>query len=661
MLDAPSSAFIAAFQASIIAGFFLALGFLISDLFLSKWDVHMSVKWALSYPSITVLSLILMLLHMASNGEIFSHPWLIRVVVIGLAVVLAVRKFAHRGQPLARRMGHAEQLTLLALMILGLLLWCSPMLSLFPLDHTGDTSMHMGWASQLMNGERVPSVGIIGDIPNSYPWLFHALAALLTRLTPGGRAFHALGPLQILQVMGSVLAFFALGRELTNRWITGGAAALLGALSGGFGFLIFHQVDIAMEGYLPEGQRYMGDLIWNRAYNLAFYNVAPPFPRDAALPLIEGFLLLMIIGLRKKDSRLLLGAGFILGAAGLIHSDGLFVGILFVIVIGLAPGMKRVLVLASVLLPALSVFGLWTVPLFINYLKSEGFSNLAASTPVVLGPLSLLVAWGIAAPLGIYGAIRSWPEAGKQVGIRVVPAFTVAALILVLSSQLIPKILGEGFRTLGYPHRYWPFVYLGIALFGAFGLTDILHRARRMHRTFAVCLATVIALLGISSPAVSAMALPENLSNRQPTLRPMLVDALTNQPDSILNALAPTPSSTSCRLAAPLQLTLRSFSYTGYRHIMFFRGGGLDEQIRWTGALERIGSRSQRVANNTALVTGSVDDNRWERLIATYRLDMVVVPKKYVEDGAFEGYRLRLTDPTKLGTFALLRINHCGV
>src|SRR5918912_1043614 len=40
-----------------------------------------------------------------------------------------------------------------------------------------DILWHEGWIRQLVNGGRAPG-GIYADVPNAYPWLEHALAAL---------------------------------------------------------------------------------------------------------------------------------------------------------------------------------------------------------------------------------------------------------------------------------------------------------------------------------------------------------------------------------------------------------------------------------------------------------------------------------------------------
>ena len=100
---------------------------------------------------------------------------------------------------------------------------------------------------QLMAGDAMFGAVLTGEVPNYYPWMFHSVGALTTSLTPGETPYHALAPIQLVQVGGCVLALFALGRTLTRRAMTGFGAALLGALSGGFGFVLLNGLDVVAD------------------------------------------------------------------------------------------------------------------------------------------------------------------------------------------------------------------------------------------------------------------------------------------------------------------------------------------------------------------------------------------------------------------------------
>ena len=102
------------------------------------------------------------------------------------------------------------------LVVAALVLWSYPTLEVFPLHYSPDTRAHMGWAHQLLNGSPTPTAALSGEIPNFYPWLFHAFTALVSLFTPGGNPFDALVPVHFLFVAGVVLGLFALGREFRS-------------------------------------------------------------------------------------------------------------------------------------------------------------------------------------------------------------------------------------------------------------------------------------------------------------------------------------------------------------------------------------------------------------------------------------------------------------
>src|SRR5205085_1514602 len=107
--------------------------------------------------------------HILTGGALFSNAWLTRGIAIGTAAaLLASRSIAGLRRPRrppnadaedwARpRVPRAERWAFLGVVALGLVVWGSPVFRMLPLDHLGDTQLHMGWASQLLNGESTPS------------------------------------------------------------------------------------------------------------------------------------------------------------------------------------------------------------------------------------------------------------------------------------------------------------------------------------------------------------------------------------------------------------------------------------------------------------------------------------------------------------------------
>src|SRR5207244_8215698 len=120
------------------------------------------------------------------------------------------RRSLYEGRP--KLSSRREMIVAWGMCFVALLAWGSPVGRLLPIDAMGDTPWHMGLASQILNGESTPAATVTGAVPNYYPWMFHAVIALLAQFAPGGRAFHALGPLQLFLAGGSALTLFALGR-----------------------------------------------------------------------------------------------------------------------------------------------------------------------------------------------------------------------------------------------------------------------------------------------------------------------------------------------------------------------------------------------------------------------------------------------------------------
>jgi hypothetical protein len=192
----------------------------------------------------------------------------------------------------------------------ALLVWGSPVWRAFPIHFGGDTSMHAAWASQLLDGEATPSAAITGQIPNYYPWMFHATLALAAVFMPNGHAVVALSPLQLALAMGTLLALFALGRSLAGGAAGGAGVALLAGATGGFGYFLSRGPTLL---FSPRGHEtdFGGDFLFVRSYNPAFYQLAPPFPRDLAFAFLVCALVLAVVGApRVIDRRIWTYTGF---------------------------------------------------------------------------------------------------------------------------------------------------------------------------------------------------------------------------------------------------------------------------------------------------------------------------------------------------------------
>ena len=202
----------------VVAALLLGFGFLLADAVLSRWNVPADglFRWGAALPALAAYTFALSLIHIATRGHVFSNPWLVRTVTLAVAAWLMfrkVRKLRQRATRSAeisaeREPGHRPDrivpwVVAGALLVGALILWGHPVFQSMPLNLNGDTPLHVAYAGQMMNGEATPSAMVTGKVPNAYPWLYHAFLADLARFTPGGRAYHAMSPLQILLVAGA--------------------------------------------------------------------------------------------------------------------------------------------------------------------------------------------------------------------------------------------------------------------------------------------------------------------------------------------------------------------------------------------------------------------------------------------------------------------------
>ena len=643
-----------------MAGGFLGFGYLIADTLTGRRNIDTYTRWGLAFPALALFAVVLEILHIATGGAIFSNGPLVRAVTVAIAAGLLARKVIARRTAAPIYEGPRwEPWVLAGTVVLGVSIWGYPLTQMMPLDHIFDINLHAGWASQLMAGETTPSGTITGEIPNYYPWLFHALLATITHFTPGGRALHAFGPFQLMQVAGVMLTLFALGRAVTSRWSGGWGAALLGSLTGGFGYFLLRGFDVILfprKDGGAEATRFLGDMIATRSYNMSFHNIVPPFPRDAAYLLVVSFLLLLTVGLKQRSLPVLVASGVALGMIGLTGGETFIVGLGVALVVGLAATETgRFKTGVVVIVPALAVAALWIVPLAINYVKYGGFWN-TAGVPVQLSPLNILFAWGITTPLALWGAVKWLPRIRSEPGVKVLAALVLVAGGLVAASSIIPALLGEGFQTLGRSHRYWPLVYMGVALFGALGVSELFARMEARRMPLLIATTVLLVMLAIPSLVSATVAYP-----RERGTLPISENALLGRGDAILDRLAPAPGE-RCVAAVPESLSHPVFGYTGYRLVVFRWTQWLwanAPHLRWKEIYEHITPTRERGRDNTVLTQGSEDVELWRSLVGKYGVDVVLVPAHRIAAPSFAGWEAEEATDGLL-TFHVVHVTDCG-
>jgi hypothetical protein len=599
--------------------------------------------------------------HIVSRGAVFSNAWITRAAVALTLALLVARKIlvTRKRDDAPPNRGREHYIALAAVVAAGVILWGFPATQLLPLDNGWDTDQHGGWANQLLNGESTPSASVTGEVPNDYPWMYAATTAVLASFTPGGRVLSAHVPLFFVQVLGAILALYGLGLELTKRLQGGVAAALFGALSGGFGYLISGGPAIVLVPRANEGRdalTYLGDMLFVRSYNMSFNNLAPAFPRDLGFSLLAAFLLLLVLGFSRHSRRALIGAGVVLGIVGLTTGESMPFGLGAVALLTLAPPPSLVVdeengaklrfgrwqVAACVLGPALGLGALWVGPLIYNYVQLGGFRS-SLNTPVILTPLAFLGSWGITVPFALYGAYRLIPEVGRHAGARIVLATLVSALAMLLLPLLVPLLPVPGFTTLSRPHRYWPLLYLPLALYAAVGASRLIEALAGKRRRLALSLSVLTVILAVPSPLLASIALPD----KKPAPRELEQSLLGKR--TMLNLMAPQPGM-RCVAAVPADWSHAAFSYTGYRLVLYRWTEKLrtnSAHIRWRGIYERIPTTEKRNQANNALLN-PLDATEWKALADEWDVNVVTVPRWDFPSWVSQDYNVRRTSYGKV-------------
>lgn len=588
-----------------------AVGFLLTGLFARRLRLDTVTRLALAVPALVGFVALVMVIHIVTGGGVLSHPWVTwTATAAGLGSAIgASRSTGERGW-----WGLPDVRIALGLVVIGIAIWCLPVFTNLPVSFHGDAKRHMAWAAQLAAGHSTPTAVITGEVPNYYPWLFHALTAFTATFTPGGRVLHALGPLQVLAVMGSVLAFFAAGRALFESRVAAVSSALFGALAGGFGFLLARGPALVTDPRV-DAELYGGDFLFLRSYNIALHNLAPPFPRDFGFVLLVAMVLLLTLAFKNRQVAPLVGAGCALGLIGLTTGESLIVGAAFALAfVALGPGIARWRALAAISLPALAIAALWLVPLAINYARLGGFADTSGE-PISLPPQMILFSWGIPVVFALVAVAtwRQWPATAA----RVVIGFLAAAVAALVVAGLAPKI-DDGFTTLARHHRYWPLVSIGVALVAAFGAEIAWRRLASAGNALAGLIVALVVGAAVATPVLASIEV-----TRQPIESHDLADALRGDTRNVLNVLARNEG--VCTAAVPAALSRAVPAYTGARLVYLPSETHNQAGIRWPSLSDEIPDDVRR-ADNGVLLAADPGAPGWADALERYGVDRLVVP-----------------------------------
>lgn len=637
-------------QAVMVAFAFILFGYLIVDAFFNR-TLSAATKWGLAVPGFVLYVFVLMLAHIAMRGALLSEGGLVRVLTALTAGALAVLKVVRLRKESQRSRAYGQVVIVCMLLFVALLIWAYPLGHTVPLHFTPDTKRHMGMAHQLLNGETTPSIGLVGDIPNYYPWLYHAVVAFLSHFSPDKFPLFALAPLHVMAVSGSILLLFALGRSLSDNAWGGFAAALFGGLTGGFAYVLTTEPNLILNPRTNALLEYFGDLLFVRSYNFAFSNLPPAFPRDLSYLFLLGQLLLAVEGLKEWRIRILICEGVALGLAGLCGGEAFLVGMAVACLLSvMAERGRRVRTFLATAGVGVAIYAVWLVPLMVGYFRLGGFRSLAAS-PVDLPVWAIVFSWGIITPFAIYGVTRLVARI-REKPTRVIVALLIATSTLLLVSALVELLPGQGFDTLGRRHRYWPLLSLTMVLIAATGAADLLSRLGSRKRLYAYGLSGAIVLAAVPSTVLASLAYPDVV-----LAPPLLERTMLQDEPTVLDAIQP-PEGQTCVVAVPDDIRVAAFAHTGNRFIDYNVTPGGRAYVRWKRIDRQVPYLRRRVADNELLTSGTGQPGRWLQTARRYGVDIVVAPASVADAPAFAGREARLYSGPE-GEWIVVRLSSC--
>jgi hypothetical protein len=419
-----------------------------------------------------------------------GHRTLMAVIVVAGTIVVAARTRAWRTAPDVRRPVVLVAGVALALSLLPLVWGPSAVVPI------SDMQWHEGWIRQLVGGLPEPS-GVYAHVPNSYPWLYHALAAWL-ELLPGGMV-DVYWALQVFAVGSLALGMWLLARELGLRERPATWAVGFASLAGGAGWIWVHHptavVSTSRYGLVH------GDFLVGPAVTPALANMPAILPRDLALalfPLTVWFALRAVAGRGMRD---VAAAGALAGCLLLIGPVGAVVAVLVC-----APVAVRRRIPVSHAAVALGVAAVvvapWLGRVALNYLRLGGFSP-HQPLPSVTAPQAL-VAMGVVLPIGLMGVIwmlRTRPD-GIDLG-ALMPLVAVPAVLCLVTGLLPGHSLG-GVAPVVKLQRYLPFLMLALAMPAGWTVDAAL---ARMSSRSAVALATALVAAAGASTVLTSIGL----------------------------------------------------------------------------------------------------------------------------------------------------------
>ena len=459
----------------------------------------------------------LVMLQPLAGVSVAGSPWALRAIIVA-AVGVAIWRL--RPWPIGRIDRGPLAATVAAALLVSAPAWLAPGDD-YPARST-DILWHEGWIRQLVSGGHAPG-GVYADVPNAYPWLEHALAALV--MSAGGLSMTAtLIAVEAVMLLALATGTWLLVTELELGRAAAGWAALLALAGGGIGWvqaagpaavLAATRADpAATPADLLRFQRgigaYGGDLLLSPAPTPALGNVPPAMPRELGLALLPLAAWAAVRAAHRASPRWWVAAG---AAAGLAFVASPVAGIVAALALLAVAAVHR-LAPAWPALPAFAVVAMaWLGPFLWHAADLGGLVDTTRGTPIEPTVLQVLAAVAVLAALAAGGAVL---VAHTGTADRRTFAAVVAALILpAIAAAAVPGL--GAVPALTRALHYLPAAALGLALPAGVAAAWLVARAGRWW----IACAAVVVIAATASVATASAGAVEMLrrSGDEPVLR----------------------------------------------------------------------------------------------------------------------------------------------
>ena len=460
----------------------------------------------------------LVMLQPLAGASIVGEPWAVRALVVAAVAVALARR------PPLRFSGHSVGPVVAigaAALLVSAAAWLDPGDD-YPARST-DVLWHEGWIRQLVGGGNAPG-GVYADVPNAYPWLEHALAALV--MSAGGLAMTpTLIAMEAVMLLGLSTGTWLLAVELQIGPPAAAWAAVLAVAGGGIGWLEAGGPAAVITASRADPSstpadllsfqrglgRYGGDLVLSPAPTPALGNIPPALPRELGLALVPLAAWAAVRAAHRSAPRWWSLAGAASGLAFLASPVAGIVAVVVGLVVAAAHRSRAAWVAVP---PLVVVVGVWLGPLAWRSADLGGLVSTTRGRPIEPTALQAVVAVAVLLVLAVIGAVLV--ARSRAADRRALAAVTAALIAPALAAAAVPGV--SAVPALTRVLHYLPAAALGLALPAGVAAAWLVGRVRGRGRIVA---AAAIAAVACASAATASAGMVEVLhrSGEHPVLR----------------------------------------------------------------------------------------------------------------------------------------------